>query len=94
MWDPSSPLHVIYQWIWTLITTTTIYNDVANQIEQLQVTQPNVYGFIDCMAATAQLLIPLQSIAIYISIKLPLMFVSFILAVIYRVKSFIPTMGH
>lgn len=94
MWDPTSPLNTIFRWIWGIITTTTIFRDLATQIEQLQVTAPNAYGFIDCLSATCQLLLPLSSIAIYLTIKIPISFVSFVLAVIYRVKSFIPTMGH
>lgn len=79
--------------IWAFLTANTAIEEFTDYISQLQIAGQPISGFIECAGAFINLIVPIKAIGIMLAIKLPVLFLALILSLVYRAKSFIPTMG-
>lgn len=79
--------------IWAFLTAQTALGDFAEMITQFNNDHSAFSGFVQCVGAFINLTVPIRHIGIMIAIKLPVLFLAVILSLVYRAKSFIPTMG-
>lgn len=83
----------IVRWIMTILSTIPVVQNIAHYIDEMVLNQPTIYGLVTCIGAACNLVIPISAVGIVLSIKIPVMFLTFIIRVIWRIKSLIPTMG-
>lgn len=86
-------VQTIFEMLWTYITGDTVLGSLSTAIDGISVQYPQMSGLIDCVGAACKTFLPIQAIYQCLLVKVPIALVSFVLACVYRGKSFIPTMG-
>lgn len=79
--------------LWGFITAETAYEHFLDYISSMSTSSIPYSGLVQMLGACINLLFPLRAIATSIMLKLPVLALALILSLVYRVKSFIPTMG-
>lgn len=83
----------IIQVIWAFLNSHIAFDELQNTIQSMFPADAPYTGFIQCVGALISLVVPIKHIGIMIGLKLPVLFLASILSLVYRSKSFIPTMG-
>ena len=80
-------------WLFDKLGGLQAIDNFGTYYDQLVVEHPNLSGFIDCLGSLLSTFLPIPIILLCIALNVSAWSLSLFFAILWRVKSLVPTMG-